>query len=295
MFQKKYLIMIGIIICLLVLYYFYDEISNIKKLFVPAYQKTMSLEAKLIQLEKKTLEMIPQIKKKSEGKIESPPLSITYNSDRVKNNGNLSLKYSAISDDEASELMKKLDLRKSRTLFSTFSEPRGSSVPELLEDHNKQQQHKILQNAKIMEHNQRAEKSPNTQVNIIPEGDFSDFKSEKNIFTNDNNSAFNETDTINFKITELIKPGKDKKHMDNETVEYEKILNGLETTNKENMTGNIFDDDIDSDIIKSITDSIKFADMPSENTLSEIPSTPHVSEKKETNKKLNKQKRKKQN
>lgn len=60
MINTKYLIIIAAVVCLLILYYFYDEISNVKKLFIPAYQKTMALEAKILELEKKTLDLLPK-------------------------------------------------------------------------------------------------------------------------------------------------------------------------------------------------------------------------------------------
>lgn len=105
MIEMKYLIMIGVIVCLLVLYYFYDEISNIKKSYLPTYQKTMALEAKMMELDKRTMDMMT---KKCISRTDSPPMSITYYSDMVKN-GNLSVKYADLSESEADKLLRKIN------------------------------------------------------------------------------------------------------------------------------------------------------------------------------------------
>ncbi len=85
MIQTKYLIIIGIIICLLIIYYLYCEISNAKKIFTPAYQKTMALEVKIADLEKKNMELLQKKMIHYNKKNDSPALSITYQSDMVKN------------------------------------------------------------------------------------------------------------------------------------------------------------------------------------------------------------------
>ena len=300
MFQKKYLIIISIIICLLVLYYFYNEISSLKKLCEPTYQKTMSLDARLIQLEKKNTQVPQQIKKKPiNNNIESPALSITYHSDRITN-GNLSVKYSAISDTEAIELMNKLD--------------------------NERQKQNIKQNIKQIEQYQQIPHETSFQkinetkpsiCGIVQEDDFPELGDDKNIFTiNDNkNDCFDGSETFNLKITDLINPNKKKitnnaleynnnamrVNGDNDEYsnsgikmndEYQKILNGLES-NKINETDSMIDDEIDEDILKSITDSIKYADMPSENTLSDIPITPEITKKNRYQKKFKKSQNKK--
>lgn len=242
MFEKKYIIIIAIIICLLVLYYFYDEISSVKKLFVPTYQKTMALEARIINLEKKTSDPAPK-KKLLNSKIDSPALSITYQSDMVKN-GNLSVKYTDISDTEAKELLKKIDHCKSKQQVAK----QIPSIPmgELSEPNNSQNKNIFM---------------PNTKK--------PDFDIE-------------ESDTINIKVADLVQKN-------SQTAEYEKILDGL-TKNISNIRSeDVFDDDeLDADIIKSISESIQYADMPSENTLSDIPSTPKVKKPKNVNKKIKK-------
>ena len=108
MIANKYLIMIGIIICLLVLYYFYDEISNVKKLFMPTYQKTMALEAKIMDLERRNIEFNKRKMESINCMNDSPALSITYQSDMMRNN-NLSVKYGDLSETEAKELLQKIE------------------------------------------------------------------------------------------------------------------------------------------------------------------------------------------
>jgi hypothetical protein len=115
MIENRYLLMIGIVICVLVLYYFYDEITSTKKIVIPSYQKTMQLEAKLLELEKKTNEFIsknstrsPKQRKKI---LDSPALSITYQSDMLNKN-NTSIVYEDFSETEAKKIRQKLELVK---------------------------------------------------------------------------------------------------------------------------------------------------------------------------------------
>ncbi len=113
MIENKYLLMIGVIICDLILYYFYDEISNVKKTIIPSYQKTMALEAKIIELEKKTNELATRVKvpskKCARKQIESPVMSITYQSDMINKNNNLSARYTDIPESEVIEIRKKIE------------------------------------------------------------------------------------------------------------------------------------------------------------------------------------------
>lgn len=128
MIETKYLIIIGVVICVLVLYYFYDEISSTKKLMIPTYQKTMYLEAKIIELEKKTQDLsqnqqlqLKQLKNTRSNSstgpsqrkkpIDSPALSITYQSDMVnKNSGNnLSVIYADLTETEVNEIRQKIE------------------------------------------------------------------------------------------------------------------------------------------------------------------------------------------
>jgi predicted Holliday junction resolvase-like endonuclease len=64
MIDRKYIIAIGLIILLIVIYYFYDDIRNIKKNLIPMYEKTMKLENKIEELEKKFLPDKKSVKKK---------------------------------------------------------------------------------------------------------------------------------------------------------------------------------------------------------------------------------------
>jgi hypothetical protein len=76
MIDRKYIIAIGLIILLIVIYYFYDDIRNIKKNLIPMYEKTMKLENKIEELEKKFL---PD--KKSVKNNNTPVFSISYQSE----------------------------------------------------------------------------------------------------------------------------------------------------------------------------------------------------------------------
>ena len=126
MLETKYLLIIGAIVCILVCYYFYDEISNAKKILLPTYQKTMSLEAKITALEeeiknhpknisnpkskKKNSNLTPHPKKHTD----SPALSITYQSDLMHGNGTgtdhyRSARYSDINDSEVVEIRKNIN------------------------------------------------------------------------------------------------------------------------------------------------------------------------------------------
>jgi signal recognition particle GTPase len=111
--------MICAVVFLLILYYFYDEINRVKKLFVPAYQKTMELEAKVLSLEKKAGEWMEKnsqhslkitgntsVTKSKQSKNDSPAYSITYFSDVVRN-PNASIKYCQLSETETREIMNK--------------------------------------------------------------------------------------------------------------------------------------------------------------------------------------------
>lgn len=283
MIQTKYLIMIGAIVCLLILYYLYHEISNVKKSFIPAYQKTMSLEARIIELEKKSNENIP--KKKINPKIDSPALSITYQSDMAKN-GNLSVMYADLSESEAKRLVKNIE-----------------------KNQNKEQPQVTIQTV-----------PKNVGISNVPTGEISDFKEKtENIWdklemgkiaspfgpgdTNIGNYKINkdgcivaeDTDTINVKICDLVKKNTPKSTYNcggansDENNEYHQILNGL-SKNVENtfQDEHLFDsDELDPDIIRSISESIHHADMPSDN-ISELPVVKPTKKKNVTSGKNNK-------
>ncbi|XWV26498.1 hypothetical protein QJ857_gp0571 [Tupanvirus soda lake] len=279
MIQTKYLIIIGAIICLLVLYYFYDEISSVKKLFVPTYQKTMALEAKVLELEKKANE-ITQKKKPMIQKIDSPALSITYQSDMVKN-GNLSVKYADLSDTEAKELLKHIDQNKARQ--------------QQIAQNNNLQQNQSLNHIQSQIQQEMQQQMINQQIPKrifnVQSGDISDFLPANTNTTVDrvatafannehnkqfkNNDFAEDTETINFKIGDVLK--KNPMNTINleskeEHAEMQKILDGFSKSSNIHSE-NVFDDDteLDQDIIKSISESIQYADLPSDTILSDLP------------------------
>jgi len=232
MLEKKYIIIIAVIICLIILYYFYDEISNVKKLFVPTYQKTMALEAKIMDLEKKAQELLSK-KKSNNSKIDSPALSITYQSDMVKN-GNLSVKYIDISDTEGNELLRNM----------------GQNY-----------------NNKLMTNNQQC--FIENKMQDFQSDKLSDFMISEKSINKINNMSDGETTIINKNSNKMI----DLENKNTDANEYQKILNGLTNGISNIYSEDVFDDDneLDSEIIKSISESIKYADLPSETILSDIP------------------------
>ena len=108
MIQTKYLIIIITVIVLLIIYFFYDAISNNRKKHVSLYQKVSALEAKIFEMEKSKINN--SVKNKNI-KNDSPALSITYQSDMLKNN-NQSVKYADLTDSEAKMLIKNIQNNK---------------------------------------------------------------------------------------------------------------------------------------------------------------------------------------
>ena len=159
MIQTKYLIIIGAIVCLLILYYFYDEISSVKKIFLPTYQKTMELEAKLLCLEKKTNELIPK-KIPVAQKVDSPAMTISYQSDMVKN-GNLSVRYADLSVTEAKELLKHIDQNKP---IKPTNQPTNQPTPK---------KNSIVQSGEISDF--LVTELHNKKNSIVQSGEISDF------------------------------------------------------------------------------------------------------------------------
>lgn len=274
MIQTKYYIFIGIIILLIVLYYFYDDISQVKKLFIPTYQKTMALEARLLEIEKRTLELASN-KKKLESKNDSPALSITYQSDMVKN-GNLSVKYADLSDTEAKKLLKYMEQNKSKQQeLLNQSQVIPSNIQQL-----QHQTHIVPQEIPSRQIQLQPQEIPSHQIQLQPQNSKRTNIPNWHVVNNDiftNNESLNEdNDIFNVKIDGLInKNPLEMIDLENksDTAEYQKILKGL-TTSVKNMTPeDTYNDDIelDQDIIKSISESIQFADLPSDNTISDIP------------------------
>ncbi|MEM0354177.1 MAG: hypothetical protein QXW79_01210 [Thermoplasmata archaeon] len=188
----------------MILYYFYEEISNFKKLFIPTYQKLMSLETRLMQLEKKMDELFSQHKIQKE---DSSPLSITYRSDMINNN-NLSVKYTGISEsDKINPICSGQD-----------------NIPNVTQLGG----------------------SPCTIKNTAP------------------NDSGNEYCTNKY------------------GADCQKTLDRQNTTSFARIySDDTFDDEIDSEIVKNISESLRYVDLTSEQILSEIPPTPKFSNKKD--------------
>nr|WBF70871.1 hypothetical protein [Megavirus caiporensis] len=228
--------MIGAVICLLILYYFYNEISELKKILLPTCQKTMALEAKISDFNKRSLDLIS---KKSKNEInhdiknESPIMSITYYSDMVKN-GNLSVKYADLSETEANELLKKLNHQSHSGNYQKISDSYQPNKNIQLPDKN-QKSCEIIYSDNIFE---SEDKNDTININI------------KDII---NNNQLETNEKINKKI----------EHNDNlSNSECQDILDGL--TSVSNMKLSSSSSEIDIEIIKSISESIKYADMPSD-------------------------------
>lgn len=247
MIKTSYLIMIGAVICLLILYYFYNEISELKKILLPTCQKTMALEAKISDLNKRSLELISKKSKNEinhDTKNESPIMSITYYSDMVKN-GNLSVKYADLTETEANLLLKKVNRQSQSGNYQKTPEP-----------------YKLNKNIQSPDKNQ----NPGEII-----------YSDNNIFESEDKN-----DTININIKDIINNNQleinenfNKKTMHNDNLsnsECQDILDGL--TSVSNMKLSSSSSEIDVEIIKSISESIKYADMPSDSlsshTFSEI-------------------------
>ena len=223
MFEKKYIIIIAIVVCLFILYYFYDELSSIKKMYIPTYQKTMALEARLDKLDKlDKLEKKPYNKKDTSKDVDSTALTITYQSDMVKN-GNLSAKYVEISESESKELLKNIE------------------------------QSKMKQNV--------------TNRNRIPAGDISDPKPVKVLAQPKSDIMDFENSEINIPVAGLLKKNSGIIKSDSQTAEYQQIYESLKTT----VLSNDEHDDFNDKDMRDFTESIQYADIPSENTVSDIP------------------------
>ena len=247
MIESKYLIVIVVIICLLVLYYFYDEISNLKKLFVPTYQKTMALEAKIMELDKKTIEINQKRALPPSRKTDSPALSITYNSDMVKN-GNLSVKYADLSESEAKRLLHNINDNK--------KQPIPLPPTNNHNNHNNQNSNQM--------HVPRVQSGELSDISIEPNHDVNKI--------NHNGEIYNEeTDTINLKLSEIFhKDPSEMFGLNKQTTNYEQLLNDFSSEAPLRKTGTM-SDELDADIIRSISESIRYADAPSEDELSDIP------------------------
>lgn len=106
MIESKYMIIIGIIACALLAYYFYGEVTKLKKLVEPVYHKSMSMELRLNELEKKTAS-IPKRKHNTN----SPAMSITYNSSDFGKNQTSVIYDENIRESEATRILKNIEGR----------------------------------------------------------------------------------------------------------------------------------------------------------------------------------------
>ncbi|QGR53857.1 hypothetical protein [Moumouvirus maliensis] len=256
MIKTSYLIIIGAVICLLIIYYFYSEISELKKLYVPTCQKIMNVEAKISDLDKKSLEYLRKIK--YESKNESPIMSITYHSDMVKKNGNLSIKYDDLSETEANELVKKLNNAKNNN-------------NKYQSNNNKYQLNKVFD-----------------QENSLA---YENTKPKKIIYSDDGvfDSVSNNSETVKVNINEIINNNQLKIGNDDlNSTEYQNIMDGLTTS--VNAVKQDSESEIDEQIIKSISESIKYADIPSDPLSSYSFSEPNKISKNNSQKKISAQK-----
>lgn len=275
MIRSKYLIIIFIVICLVVIYYLYKEIKNCRNFYVSTHQKYMKMQSRIDELEilihSHNSHNSNTNKKNITKQNDSPALSITYQSDMIKN-GNLSVKYADLSDTEAQTLLKAIERNSKKK-----SNPINSPI-----------------------------KCPSNNVNSVTNTNGS--KTAKDVKEyKESKKSKEESDTINIKLEDLIKKSNTNKHnlkskqkktilsdleydksqskKDNNKVksdneEYLKILNGLTTglnsTSILKIHGqsseNVFESDgLENDVIRSMSESIKGENFSSEYVLSEIP------------------------
>lgn len=140
MIESKYMIIIGVIACALMAYYFYGELSKMKKLVEPVYHKSLSMESRLNELEKKAIANTPKRKTNTH----SPPLSITYNSSDIGRN-QLSVIYDEnIRESEANRLLKNIENKNKRhTLAQSMHTCPAKEYNELLVGLSESDKHSI--------------------------------------------------------------------------------------------------------------------------------------------------------
>lgn len=123
MFDTKILIIIGIVICFLICYYFYDEISSTKRVCAQTHQKLTAVENKAAFIDKENSILMRRVeileKKQNGDDFDSPAMTVSYNSDMVPN-GNLSVRYVNISDIDAIDIFDK----KSKGVIPNQSKPK---------------------------------------------------------------------------------------------------------------------------------------------------------------------------
>jgi|SRR5579872_2948739 len=233
MFETKYLIIIGVILCLLVIYYFYDEISNIKRTFLPTYQKTMALEAKLMEYERRykkppLLKSNKDIQDAPAMVLGSPIMSISYNSQDAKHNPDSTSSIMYATDPEAKELLEVLSKKNKPSLDKTAIVLAQPAPPK------------------------------STPSKSIPPKSVPHLDSE----IRDMDPTI--SDTIHVSATTLGLPSDQNTDLDG-------IWNAI--NNLANDANNTFslDMELDLEVVKSISDSVHKAELPIEETFSDIP------------------------
>jgi hypothetical protein len=263
MIETKYLIMIGSIICLLILYYFYDEITNIKKMFIPAYQKTMALEAKLIDLEKRNPSQ--KLLKSNNRPADTPILSLSYQSPAAKTNENASVRCIDLSDTEAKELI--ATINKTKNSLNSKSGQHGvtgsntnpgvssidiinNNISSLIKNNNAN----IINGAKS--NNSKNNTSGNIKNNA-----------SNNIKNNTSNNIKNKSNKP--KVVDNSMNSASVSNIFNDLSE--NTCNSLKASDLYNLTIN--DIELNADVIRSISESVQLADLPLESVqpYSEIP------------------------
>ena len=110
MIESKHMIIVGVIICALMAYYFYSELTKMKKIVDPIHHKSLTMKLRLGELEKKINTNVSKRKINTH----SPPLSITYNSSDIGRN-QLSVIYDEnIRESEANRLLKNIENKNKR-------------------------------------------------------------------------------------------------------------------------------------------------------------------------------------
>lgn len=210
MINTKYIIVIGIIICSAILYYLYRELSSVKKLFVPIYQKIILLDNKMAKLDKRRMLQYGH-------KNDSPVFSITYQSDVAKN-GDLSIRYSDISDTEARRILEKINRVK--------KESKSSCTPTL------------------------AQSKKGISDFGTSKNEFEDCSLDGSLVKNTIFEPQNEIDFTDYFEKNLDKLINRPKIVDIEKMEYDNILNEL------SKDGEFKDIKVDKEIVKNISESL---------------------------------------
>ncbi|AAV50753.1 hypothetical protein [Acanthamoeba castellanii mimivirus] len=288
MIKPIYLIIIGTVICLVILYYFYHEISDSKKLLTSTYQKNMLLESKIFELERKSnvfIEKYDNLKnvrgQKNSSKIDSPVLSITYHSDMVKN-GNLSVKYDEMGNTEVNELLQKINKNRDPKQLSNIHQPIPTKTSHNLVSKLEQDVgYKIPGTSSLLQNNCAQNIQKNTlhidypesinipqnikPNNIVVDNEF--MMDENDEFNNPSKNLETEGDIFEVDMNNIFKNNKikllnntDKKlsYSDSELMfgnDYQDILNSLPNDISDISANSL--SSFDETVIKSISENLK--------------------------------------